>query len=608
MHPVSFLAPLYLLLAGAIAVPLVLHLMRRRIELKFDFPAVLYLARAERENVKQMRIRNLLLMLLRVLAVLFLALAAARPIGRLIGAGHVPTAIAVVLDNSMSTSVIVDGAPLLNRLKRAALLAVSGSSTSDRLWLVTADGKVIGGGTSAVRDAIERSEVIGGRGDLAAAVTRAAGLALASGLPSREVAVVTDGQATTWSSEIPLGDVRVVVYSPSVTPPPNRAVIAADARPARWTPRGTVLGQTSGVDSATFRVSLGDRSLARGLTRAGEEISVRAEPPERGWQRGVIELAPDELRADDTRYFAVWMGGAPAVRLLPGAGPFVRNAVDALTQSGRLSVGSEIEVGPADALTRLPALITSPSDPVRLGAANRTLGRLNIPWRFGPPRRDETMIRGAGFDGAAATLRYPLSAAAVTPAETLATVGAEPWIVAGEGYVIIASPIDPGATTFPLRANFLPWFGDVLAQRLAGDATIVIKANPGESVALPSVVDAFEADDGQTTALTSRAMTAPFQPGIYFLRHGAERVGAVEVNPEPEESDLRRLTSSQLRGRIRVRESVVVGDDAQWKRAVFDVGGRRPLQPSLLLLALVCLAAELFVVRRDGQPRPARAA
>lgn len=604
----SFLQPLFLLLAGAVAVPLVLHLMRRRIELRFDFPAVRYLARAERENVKQMRIRNLLLMLLRVLAVLFLALAAARPVGRLIGAGHVPTAIALVLDNSMSTSVIIDGAPLLNRLKKAALEVVDGSSTSDRLWLVTGDGRVVGGAKAAIREAIERSEAIGGRGDLPAAVTRAAGLALAAGLPSREVAIVTDAQASTWSTEIPLGDVRVVIYAPVVALPPNRAVIAADARPARWTPRGTVLGQTSGVDSATFRVSLGDRTLARGLTRAGEEISVRAEPVERGWQRGVIELTPDELRADDIRHFAVWIGGAPAVRLMPGAGQFVKNAVDALTQSGRLSAGTEIEVGPADALVRLPALILSPSDPVRVGAANRALERLNVPWRFGAARRDEAIVRGAGFDGAAATLRYPLAAVAPAPAETLATVAGEPWIVAGEGYLIVGSPLDPAATSFPLRAGFLPWFGDVLAQRLAGDATIVIPASPGVAVTLPAGVDALEADDGQTAAVAGRTATAPTRPGIYFLRQGAQRVGALVVSAEPAESDLRRLPAEQLRARIRVREIMVVGDDALWKRAIFDVGSRRPLQPSFLLLALLCLAAELFVVRRDGRPRPVRAA
>ncbi|MFN8580632.1 MAG: BatA and WFA domain-containing protein [Gemmatimonadaceae bacterium] len=330
----SFLQPLYLLLAGAVAVPLVLHLMRRRIESRFDFPAVLYLARAERENVKQMKIRNLLLMLLRILTLLFLALAAARPVGRLIGAGHVPTAVALVLDNSMSTSAIVDGAPVLTRLKRAASTVVDGASASDRIWLVTADGRVVGGSRSVVRDAVDRVEAIGGKGDLPAAVTRAAGLALGSGLPEREVAVVTDGQASSWASEVPMGDLRVAIFAPPGKVPVNRAIVSAEARPVRWTPRGSVLGQTIGVDSATFRVSLGTRTLARGLVREGRDPSPRR-APERGWQRGVIELDPDELRADDARYFAVWIGGAPAVQQLPGAGAFVKNAVDALVQNGR---------------------------------------------------------------------------------------------------------------------------------------------------------------------------------------------------------------------------------------------------------------------------------
>jgi hypothetical protein len=44
----EFLAPAWLAAAAAIAVPLLLHLMRRRIGSRIDFPAVKYLARAER--------------------------------------------------------------------------------------------------------------------------------------------------------------------------------------------------------------------------------------------------------------------------------------------------------------------------------------------------------------------------------------------------------------------------------------------------------------------------------------------------------------------------------------------------------------------------------
>src|SRR5688572_17810186 len=136
--PVSFLAPAFLLLAAAAAIPLLVHLLRRRMDQRVDFPAARYLARAERENSRKLRLRNLLLMMLRVLAVLLVAAAAARPVGRLAGTGHAPTAVALVLDNSLSTSVIRDGRPLLEQLKDAARDVINTGAPADQFWLVTA--------------------------------------------------------------------------------------------------------------------------------------------------------------------------------------------------------------------------------------------------------------------------------------------------------------------------------------------------------------------------------------------------------------------------------------------------------------------------------------
>ena len=127
-------------------------------------------------------------MLLRAMAIFLLATAAARPIGALLGAGHVPTALAIVVDNSLSTGVIIGGSPLLDRLKRAARGAVDGAGGSDQVWLVTADGAVTGGARAAVADAIDRMEPMAGRGDLPAAITRGAGLALGAHLPASVLA------------------------------------------------------------------------------------------------------------------------------------------------------------------------------------------------------------------------------------------------------------------------------------------------------------------------------------------------------------------------------------------------------------------------------------
>src|SRR5436305_5801843 len=159
---VSLLAPLYLLLGVAALVPLLIHLLRRRIGTRIDFPAARYLARAEREHSRSLRLRNILLMLLRVAIVLFVATAAARPVMRLAGTGHGPTALAIVLDNSLSTTLAVDGHPLLEQFRSAAREILSAANATDRLWLVTADGRMRGGGKATLSDELDRAEALGG--------------------------------------------------------------------------------------------------------------------------------------------------------------------------------------------------------------------------------------------------------------------------------------------------------------------------------------------------------------------------------------------------------------------------------------------------------------
>lgn len=603
----NFLAPLWLVLSAAVAVPLFLHLLRRRIEIRREFPAARYLLRAEKENVRRLKLRNLLLMLLRTLALFFLALAAARPISALLGSGHVPTGLVVVVDNTMSTGAIVDGSPLLSRLKAVARAVVEGTESNDQAWLVTADGAVTGGARSVVLEAIDRIEPLGGRADLTGAVTHAAGIALAADLSASTVVVLTDGQSSQWPGDLSLGAVRVVAYAPSGSAPYNRAVTMADPRPARWSPKGTLLVGSSGADSVTYRVTLGGRTAARGLLRGSDEQVVRLEPTERGWVSGSVDLAPDELRGDDERHFAVWVGDAPAVNVLPGAGSFVREAVDALVQSALVTRGTGIEVAAVDEATRLPALLIAPSDPVRMGAANRNLERLGIPWRLGDVRRDETIARGEGLDATPVRLRYPLrpSTGATSTTDTLATASGEPWIVAGTDYVLIGSPMIADATGLPVRAPFLPWVSSMMSQRLTREGSGLIRADPGAEVRLPAGVTGFEGDS-QVFAVGAHAR-APVRAGVFFLRRGDERVGALVVNPEREESRLDRLSSADLKARLRADDVVIATDPEEIPRRAFDASAQRPLQALLLLLALACLIGEMIVVRH-AEPRGVRRA
>jgi hypothetical protein len=591
----SFLAPLYLLLAGAIAVPLLIHLMRRRIGARVDFPAARYLERAEKEHSRTLRIRNLLLMLLRVLALLAIVAAAARPVARWLGAGHAPTAIAIVIDNSLSSSAVVNGRPLLDQFKAMARDVLANATPTDRVWLVGIDGRVRGGTTSLLREEIDRLEPIAGAGDPAAALGRAAGVVRASGLDAKQIALLTDGQRTEWQRVPSMPDAQLLLYTPAVAPPINRAVTLAEARPVRWTPRGSVTTRFLSRDSTTYRITLDGRTFARGTAAPNEEVVVRTSPPERGWLSGTVELEPDELPGDNVRHFAVWIGPAPAVALSPSVGPFVKNAVDVLRTGERIVEGRDISVVAADELTSAPALIIAPSDPVRLGAANRALERAGIPWRFGARRVGEATVRGNGFDGVSVTARYDLVAQTGAVAETLAVVGRDAWIVAGPRYLLIGSPLSPDATNLPVRAMFVPWLGSVLTERLVGEPGAVINAEPGTQLPRPRWADAIELSIGQRTAL-GESLDVPTRAGTYFLTRANRRVGALVVNPSADESVLDRFTANELRDRLRTQRTLVVSDAAGWASQVFRAAARRSLIEPALLIALLMLIVEAIVI------------
>ncbi len=597
---IDFLSPLWLAAAAAAAVPLLIHLMRRRIGTRVEFPAVRYLARAEREHSRNLRLRNLLLMLLRVAAVVLIALAAAKPVARVAGSGHAPTALAVVLDNALSTSAVVAGRPVLDDLRARARAVGRRAASEDRSWLVTADGVVHGGSRSSVLDAIDHATPLAGAGDVEAAVRRAGALVSASPLVEREVAIITDAQATSWREPVALGGTHVLAYRPRGAPPANRAVTDAAAVPPRWTPRGAVRARVLTPDSAVYRITLEGRTLARGTAARGEEVLVRAEPAERGWTAGTVELEPDELRGDDVRHFAVWIGPAPAVQVHPSAGLFAKNAVDALVQADRATIGNEIAIVPADEATSLPALLIAPQDPVRLGAANRALEKLGVPWRFGALRRGATVVRTANdsthtFEEVTATARYSLERRTGDTGDTLATAANEPWIVAGPRWVLIASPLIPDATTFPVRAAFVPWLGDVIAQRLGTDAGTLRIATPGERISRPSDVEALESPTGEQLAVSADTIVAPQRAGAYFFVRGGARVGALVVNAEPDESMLARLDTTALAARLRARTVRATSDSSAIRDAAFASAPRRPIAVPLIVLAAATLLAEAVI-------------
>jgi len=572
---VSFLHPLALLGLAAAAIPALLHLLERRVPPEAEFPPIRYLSEAERQSARRLKLRHLLLLVLRTALIALIVMAAARPLvrsrGPVGGEAHEPTALALILDNSPSSGAVVDGRPLIERLKSVAHAAIARAAAGDRVWLMLSDGVARAGSHDALLATVD-SVVPGWRRlDLTEAVARASRLVDAEPLPGREVAVVSDLQRTTVGegrADIPRG-VRVLALAPTSSGDAlaNRGV--AQARVADGALAIAVAG-TPGGSPAPVTVRLRpagspagrNRDVGRALAAPGSSASVPLPSVAPGWWIGEAVLDPDELRADDRRAF-VWRVALPArVRADPGAGPFVAAALSVLTQGRRIVEGSDVVVGERLQGGAGTTVLLPPGDPALIGQANRALAARGVPWRFasvGTPGPIATAAV-AGISGIPVARRYRLAGAGDTTT-VLATVNGDPWLVRGADVVLLGSRLDTAWTALPASPAFVP-FVDVLVNRLARGEALVSEAEG--------------------------------PPGVVFQVHGADTVGAVVTAPDPRESDLTPAAPDVVRRAI----GAELLDEARFAAEQYAGTRRTDVSAVLLALALLVAAVELGVATR----------
>ncbi len=120
----AFLNPLFLFGLLAAGIPLLIHLWNRRRVVTIDFSSLMFLTAAHRENARRFQLRQLLILLLRMVIVALIALALARPfltLGLPIASVRTQTDLVIVLDNSYSMAYQdVDGI----RFEKAKTLAI----------------------------------------------------------------------------------------------------------------------------------------------------------------------------------------------------------------------------------------------------------------------------------------------------------------------------------------------------------------------------------------------------------------------------------------------------------------------------------------------------
>ncbi len=626
----GFLNPLFLAAGTVALIPIVLHLFYRQESKIFTFPAIRYLLRTERQHARQIRTQQILLLLLRVAIVLVVAILGARIYFAGPGGSHDPTALALVIDNSMSATIVEDGRRRLDTLKAVARQSVAAAGHEDLIWVVRAGTPwepAVPGGIEQALAAIQETGPAHGPGDLTRAVERARALAGQSDLPDREVHVFTDLQATGFSESQPLADdVPVVVFAAPVPDAQNRGIASvsfggglAPLAGRRTEIAVSVVGH--GVaDTVGVRLYIDGQVRAAGRVPVGASARLPAGPFPAGRVQGYVEIDPDRLTADDRRYFTFSVRDPTPVAVLGQPSFFLQEALGVLEESDRIVLGAPgraatlVSVG-GDGLDDRgldqSAVVAPGADAARLPAFNRRLAGAGIPYRYeaAAPGGARIATNDLGIDLDDLEIRRffrMASTATGAPSQSevvIALSSGDPWLVAGTSprgsYVLLASPLDEASTSLPVSAAMIPVLERIIdrwsAQTDGGGAVTA-----GSNFRPPPIASSVTSPDGTEHPVDGdQPFLATTVAGFYRPMARDSALQVVAVNAPPAETDLTPATPSGVSGAI-PGTVTIVDDAASWSREIFRQGrGPEPWRP-LAAILLLLLVVETTVAAARG--------
>ena len=341
----NFLNPLYLFGLAAAAIPILIHLFTRKRPREVQFSSLEFLSEVNRSEIRRIRLKQWLLLLLRTLAVIALALAMSRPVVKAsAGArGGAATTIVALVDRSGSMGALTRTGPLLADARRLVESLLGTLGHGDEMLLIPYDEGPAPISPRPISDvprlrAATQALVASARAtDHGRALALAAQALRESHALNRELFWISDFQANGFSGTTvpgtpalppgPWGDIRTYLVPLAPARHANVALIEAVLAPADS-------GAALAVRASAIGAAPGDLAVAVAEAGSGDDLGRGFLPvPERGEADALIPLArlpeqggwatiPDDaLPLDNRRVFAAGRSGTLRVLLRQDGGP-----------------------------------------------------------------------------------------------------------------------------------------------------------------------------------------------------------------------------------------------------------------------------------------------
>ncbi len=331
----TFLNPAVLFGLFAAAIPIVLHFLNLRKLKTIEFSTLAFLKELQKTKIRRIKLKQWLLLLIRVLIILFLVMAFARPTLKTISLGDssaAKTTAVIVLDNTFSMSVVGEKGSRLNNYKQIAKNLLSNFQPGDEIALISVgdlngQNQLVSGNLSEIKKRIDDLEISNISGTLNQAMIRAAQILYQSKNFNKEIYLLTDLQkdriANSTSEISNFGqtispETRLYIFEGKQNEVVNLGI--ADLKPNNqlyevgkeisFSVQIKNYSKSSVNDNVVSFFINGKRTAQKSLSLAADEakeISFETTLQDTGLVEFTAELEDDAILQDNKRFFSVYI-------------------------------------------------------------------------------------------------------------------------------------------------------------------------------------------------------------------------------------------------------------------------------------------------------------
>ena len=365
----TFLNPAILIGLAAASIPILIHLLNLRKLKKIEFSTLHFLKELQKNKIRRVKLKQWLLLALRVMIILLIVTALARPTLEGVSIGGTTsaakTSAVFILDDTFSMSVVDQNGSLFNQAKQTIKKLLKQLQEGDEacLILVSGDrneGQKFSTNINAVSDRLDELKVSDASGNINSAFLRAAELISRSKNFNKEIYLLTDFQKGRIYDEKNLSNLGQIlngkvnlytfnygkkdVYNISLDDLKVISRIFEKEKPIKFE---AIVNNHSSQLVSNLVVSLfinGERAAQQSVDLNPNEsktIQLEGVAKKTGFINVTAEIEDDDINQDNKRFTSVYIPEKISILLLseiPNDARFVKLALKSSEKSGNIGV------------------------------------------------------------------------------------------------------------------------------------------------------------------------------------------------------------------------------------------------------------------------------